>query len=82
MLVIELAELNDPLEVCCLRRFVAELEENLSSGCALMEALNTDPFLVTLESREQLLNEAEFLTCVVLLMLSGTVQEELKEADR
>lgn len=78
----ELAELDDPLDACCLRRLVAELDVNLSSGCAVSEAVKPEPFFATLESIEQLLNEAEFLTCVILLILNGTVQLELNEADR
>lgn len=82
VLVMELAEQDGPLEVCCFSRLVAELEENFSSGCAVIEAVKPAPFLVTLERMEQLLNEAEFFTCVILLILSGTVQVELNEADR
>lgn len=58
----ELAELDVPLEVWCLSRLVAELDVNLSSGCAVNEAVKPDPFLATLESIEQLLKEAEFFT--------------------
>lgn len=78
----ELAELELPLVVCCFSKFVAELEESRNSGCAVSEAVRPDPFLATFDRMEQLLNDAEFFTCVALLMLNGTVQDELNEADR
>lgn len=80
-----LLEMVMPLACCCCFRaskLFAELEEeNLSRELAVRDAVRPD-FLATLVRREQLLKEAEFLTWVVLLILSGTVQAALKEADR
>lgn len=74
-----------PLACCCCfncSKLFAELEaENFNSEEAVSDPLSPD-FFATLDSSEQLLNDAEFLTCVVLLMLSGTVQAALNEADR
>lgn len=77
----ELAELEETCTVCCFNRFVAELEVNLSRGF-VVKLVKTELFLATFVSIEQLLNEAEFFTCIVLLTLSGTVHAELNEDDR
>lgn len=76
------AELDVPFVLCCFNRFVAELEVNLSSGREPKDAVKTELFFATFASNEQLLNDAEFFTCNVLLTLNGTVQAELNEADR
>lgn len=80
-----LLEIVIPLACCCCfscSKLFAELEEeNFSSELAVKEPLSPD-FFATLVSSEQLLKDAEFLTWVVLLMLSGTVQAALKDADR
>lgn len=80
-----LLEMVIPLACCCCFRaskLFAELdEENLSRELAVRDAVKPD-FFATFVSSEQLLNEAEFLTCVVLLILSGTVQVALNDADR
>lgn len=80
-----LLEMVMPLACCCCFRaskLLAELdEENLSRELAVRDAVRPD-FFATLVRSEQLLKEAEFLTWVVLLILSGTVQVALKEADR
>lgn len=80
-----LLEMVMPLACCCCFRASRELaeleEENLSRELAVRDAVRPD-FLATLVRSEQLLKEAEFLTWVVLLILSGTVQAALKEADR
>lgn len=74
-----------PLACCCCfncSKLLAELEpENFNSDEAVSDPLSPD-FLATLDSSEQLLNEAEFFTWVVLLMLNGTVQAALNDADR
>lgn len=80
-----LLEMVMPLACCCCfsaSKLLAELEEeNLSRELAVRDAVRPD-FFATFVRSEQLLKEAEFLTCVVLLILSGTVQAALKEADR
>lgn len=80
-----LLEMVMPLACCCCfraSRLLAEVdEENLSRELAVRDPVRPD-FLATFVSREQLLKEAEFLTWVVLLILSGTVQAALNEADR
>lgn len=80
-----LLEMVMPLACCCCfkaSKLLAELEEeNLSRELAVRDAVRPD-FFATLVSSEQLLNEAEFLTCVVLLILSGTVQVALNDAER
>lgn len=80
-----LLEMVIPLACCCCfsaSKLLAELEEeNLSRELAVRDAVNPD-FFATFVSSEQLLKDAEFLTCVVLLILSGTVQVALNEADR
>lgn len=80
-----LLEMVMPLACCCCLRaskLLAELEvENLSRELAVRDPVRPD-FFATLVSSEQLLKEAEFLTWVVLLILSGTVQAALNEADR
>lgn len=74
-----------PLACCCCfnaSKLFAELDaENFNSELAVNDPLSPD-FFATLDSSEQLLNDAEFFTCVVLLMLSGTVQAALNDADR
>lgn len=74
-----------PLACCCCFnccKLLAELDaENFNNEVAVNDPLKPD-FFATFDSSEQLLNEAEFLTCVVLLILNGTVQAALKEADR
>lgn len=80
-----LLEIVIPLACCCCFnccKLLAELDgENFSSELAVSDPLSPD-FLATLANSEQLLKEAEFFTFVVLLMLSGTVQVALNEADR
>lgn len=80
-----LLEIVIPLACCCCFsccKLLAELDgENFSSELAVSDPLRPD-FLATLANREQLLKEAEFFTFVVLLILSGTVQVALNEADR
>lgn len=77
-----LLEIVIPLACFSCSKLFAELEEeNFSSELAVKEPLSPD-FFATLVSSEQLLKDAEFLTWVVLLMLSGTVQAALKDADR
>lgn len=80
-----LLEIVIPLACCCCfscSKLLAELEgENFSSEFAVNDPLRPD-FFATLANSEQLLKDAEFLTLVVLLMLSGTVQAALNEADR
>lgn len=80
-----LLEIVIPLACCCCFnccKLLAELDgENFSSELAVNDPLIPD-FFATLANSEQLLKEAEFLTFVVLLMLSGTVQVVLNEADR
>ena len=53
---------------------------NLSNDCVVKDVVSPD-FLAIFDSNEQLLNEAEFLTWVVLLILIGTVQVALNDAD-
>lgn len=80
-----LLEMVIPLACCCCfsaSRLLAEVdEENLSRELAVSDPVRPD-FFATLVNSEQLLKDAEFLTCVVLLILSGTVQAALNEADR
>lgn len=80
-----LLEMVMPLACCCCfraSRLLAEVEdENLSRELAVRDPVRPD-FFATFVSREQLLKEAEFLTWVDLLILSGTVQAALNEAER
>lgn len=54
---------------------------NLRSGF-VVSVVRTVLFFATFDRIEQLPNEAEFFTCTVLHMLSGTVHAELKEDER
>lgn len=76
-----MAELEETCTVCCFNRFVAELEVNLSKGFAV-RLVKTELFFATFARIEQLLNEAEFFTCIGLPTLNGTVHAELNEDDR
>lgn len=80
-----LLEMVIPLACCCCfswSKLFAELDaENFSNELAVNDPDSPD-FLATFVSSEQLLKEAEFLTCVDLLILSGTVHVALNEADR
>lgn len=80
-----LLEIVMPWACCCCfscSKLLAELDgENFSRELAVSDPLRPD-FFATLANREQLLKEAEFLTFVVLLMLSGTVHVALNDADR
>lgn len=54
---------------------------NFRSGF-VVRVVKTELFFATFARIEQLPNEAEFFTCTVLHMLSGTVHAELKDDER